>query len=583
MLKNFKLENFLMRLFTAWCFTAFVFLFFTDAEISSPELAQSISLLSFAAVFIISFLVFYIIGELFSSHKADFFILIGAVYLYAAKLLTMNRDVYFYIAVMAAVAIALCYALSNLDLNAENDISTGSAITVMAVLAASFTLFTGGLTCLRYLTFSTPNFDFGIFVNMFHNMKETLLPNVTCERDGFLSHFAVHISPIYYLILPFYALFPSPLTLQIAQAVILASGVIPLFMLCRHFSLSNRASVIICAVFCFYPSLSGGCFYDIHENAFLVPLLLWLFLCFEKNNTPWMYICAVLVMLVKEDAPVYVAFFALYILLSRKKYIHGIIMFASSVVYFGGACWLLERFGQGVMTYRYSNYTGSSSAGLIEVIKNVFRNPGSVFTYIFNVDKLPFIICMLAPLLLLPFLSKKPSRLILALPLILINLMPTYQYQYNIYFQYTFGSLAFLFYSSVMTVSETTPQARKKILPAMLAASSLLFLTTTASKTYYVNSYTANLEENTVIAEILDAIPEDVSVRSSTFYLPRIADRNVIYPLQTENYAEYTVIDLRYSSENSRQTYALLSEDADQELVAYEEGLIAVFRDISAD
>ena len=39
----------------------------------------------------------------------------------------------------------------------------------------------------------------------------TGLPDVSCERDVLMSHFAVHISPIYYLLLPFYALFPSPL------------------------------------------------------------------------------------------------------------------------------------------------------------------------------------------------------------------------------------------------------------------------------------------------------------------------------------------------------------------------------------
>lgn len=46
----------------------------------------------------------------------------------------------------------------------------------------------------------------------------------TCERDRVLSHFAVHVSPIYYLFLPFYALFPLPVTLEVLQALLLASG-----------------------------------------------------------------------------------------------------------------------------------------------------------------------------------------------------------------------------------------------------------------------------------------------------------------------------------------------------------------------
>ena len=88
-----------------------------------------------------------------------------------------------------------------------------------------------------------------------------------------LLYTSIHISPIYYVLLPFYALFPSPVTLQISQAVILASGVIPVILLCRHMNLGNRSTLMIGFVYCFFPALTGGCFYDIHENLFLTPLL----------------------------------------------------------------------------------------------------------------------------------------------------------------------------------------------------------------------------------------------------------------------------------------------------------------------
>ena len=115
-------------------------------------------------------------------------------------------------------------------------------------------------------------------------MKKTGLPLVTCERDVLLSHFAVHISPIYYLLLPFYALFPSPLTLQIGQAVIVASGVIPTLLLCKHYCLSGKSTCALVLIYVLHPALSGGCFFDIHENCFLTPLLLWMFYFFERKN-----------------------------------------------------------------------------------------------------------------------------------------------------------------------------------------------------------------------------------------------------------------------------------------------------------
>ena len=57
-------------------------------------------------------------------------------------------------------------------------------------------------------TFDGSTFDIGLFSQMFHRMSTDLSAITTLERDRVLSHFAVHISPIFYLMLPFYKLFP---------------------------------------------------------------------------------------------------------------------------------------------------------------------------------------------------------------------------------------------------------------------------------------------------------------------------------------------------------------------------------------
>lgn len=68
-------------------------------------------------------------------------------------------------------------------------------------------VFTALAMAMRYYKLSTPAFDFGIFAQMFENMKDGLGPVTTVERNYELSHFAVHFSPAYYLMLPFYMLF----------------------------------------------------------------------------------------------------------------------------------------------------------------------------------------------------------------------------------------------------------------------------------------------------------------------------------------------------------------------------------------
>ncbi len=131
----------------------------------------------------------------------------------------------------------------------------------------------------------------GIFSQMFHYMKNTGLPYTTLERDGLLSHFHVHISPIYYLLLPFYCLSPVPATLQILQAVVIASALIPLWKLDRHYGLAPFQRMLLCT-----------------------PLLLWLFYGIARRNSRLTAAAALLTMLVKEDAPVYVACTSLWLL-----------------------------------------------------------------------------------------------------------------------------------------------------------------------------------------------------------------------------------------------------------------------------
>ena len=78
----------------------------------------------------------------------------------------------------------------------------------LALASLLWLLFTAGLTILRYRMNYASAYDFGLFSQMYYYMGKCLLPLTTCERDGLLSHFAVHLSPIFYLLLPLYKLFP---------------------------------------------------------------------------------------------------------------------------------------------------------------------------------------------------------------------------------------------------------------------------------------------------------------------------------------------------------------------------------------
>ena len=396
----------------------------------------------------------------------------------------------------------------------------------------------------------------------------------TSERNRLLSHFAVHISPIFYLLLPFYWLFPYAETLQIGQAVILAAGVIPVVLLCRHFRLSGKVSILVGLLYAFYPALSTSCFYDIHENCFLPFFLLWTFYFFEKKKYFPMYLSALCVLTVKEDAAIYLLVFAVFVLLSERNYLHGGILAAMAVGYFALACHLLNTYGEGIMSNRYGNLIANSDDGLLGAIKTALINPGFLLTQMFTTskggtEKLVYFLQMLLPLGFLPFCTKKPSRWLLLAPM-LINLLTRYVYQYDIGFQYHFAILAFLFYAVIKNLSELTLPTSRNLLSLAAAACCCLYLCTVIPK---LNTYTERWEDGkdtyAQMEAILDTIPADASVNCSTFLLAHIADRNEIYEVgyhEDKPDVDFVVLDARYSSYRTTmiaylaQGYTIFSE-----------------------
>lgn len=470
---------------------------------------------------------------------------------------------YMYFAVMLVMAIVMVYATEKKCFSfIKTDFHLGIMWGAVGVIAVLFGFFVGAIGVYRYLTYATPNFDFGLFCNMFYNMAETGLPNATSERDMFLSHFAVHFSPIYYVMLPFYYIFPSPVTLQILQAVVVYSGIIPIVLIARKKGLSTKMTVAMAAVYAAYPALSAGCFYDLHENCFLAPLLLWVFYFFESEKYIPLAAFSLLTLFIKEDAFIYLVIFALYILLSKKNWKVGIPMALIPVIYFLIVSTLMEAYGTGIMSNRFGNMIYDSEDGLIGVIKTIFVNPGYALSQLFvssasGTEKLKYLIQLLLPLAFIPFATKKISRFLLLTP-ILLNILTMYKYQPDITFQYSFGITAFLFYLAILNVSELKPFSKGYLTRVAIMASVLMFVIVVIPK---YSTYETRYEDSKALFDRLDyaleeVLPEDSTVTCSSFLLAHVSDRDVIYEVSYHTYkedgktlyktdTEYIVLDIR--------------------------------------
>ena len=227
----------------------------------------------------------------------------------------------------------------------------------------------------------------------------------------------------------------------------------------------------------------------------------------------------------------------------------GLALLLGSVAWFLFTSWFLDRYGYGIMSYRYDNFM-TDGGSLFGVIINVLKNPVLVFSEAFEAEKLTFLAQALLPLALLPLITRLPHRLLLLCPLLLIGLMSDYQYQHSIYFQYVFGWSAFLFYAAVLNLSDLGRRARRALCAVMLSASVLFSAAYAAPLGSSIFPSKTQREKCAAISEAIADIPGDASVTSDTFILPHLADREIIYELDskaTSADTDYVVFDLRYA------------------------------------
>jgi len=624
-LQAFGLERLFTRLAAAYFLALVQLMISTDLGIDTRAYTQSINLTWMIAKIVIIFLVATTVSLVFGE-KFDYLLFACSLFAVAWVISYKYRNYFVILCGSVAFTVLFLYAMRRgmfkfSPLTSNERIGKISSAATLILLFAIPAVIISLITCVRYLNFVSPNFDFGIFVNMFHNMSQTGLPMTTNERNILLSHFAIHLSPILYLILPFYMIFPSPLTLQIAQAVILASSVFPMYLICREKNLNRVTSLLFCAVLAFYPGMTGGTFYDMHENCFLKPLLLWTFYFFERGKFLSVLFFSLLVCMVKEDAPVYIAFFAAYAFFAessreqKMQRLKAIIYGVFALIYFYFALKYLQTHGTGVMLWRYGQYAVHDES-LSGIVTGIFLNPSLVLYNMFAVDtlaKLIFIVQLLLPLLFFPLITNKPGRFILLFPMLLLNLMPSWRFQYDIGFHYQFGSGAFLLYATLLNFADfswskrrtrgsLTPhrQKRKLLYPEAAALCMLCVTLFVYSAVVYANfnavrNFGNNREMRAAMNRALQFVPPDASVSASTFILPHLAQRDVIYEFAVgclhnieivdgvpilKNETEYIVIDMRWAGFN-RVMYDYFSSSGDWEIVNEDRRYIAVLRDVT--
>jgi uncharacterized membrane protein len=187
---------------------------------------------------------------------------------------------------------------------------------IVYALIIFMTLFYTLALQVTYLSYTGyDSFDKALMYQIFWN---------TLHGDFFYSsinescYFAGHCAWIFLLFLPFYEIYPHPITLSVISSLLISLGALPVYWLAREKLGKNIYGIFFAIIYLMYPPLSWMYLVSIKAEIFAAPLLLFTFYYFQKEDFKKFLIFMLLSLMCKENISLVIFMFGIYALLNKK-------------------------------------------------------------------------------------------------------------------------------------------------------------------------------------------------------------------------------------------------------------------------
>jgi uncharacterized membrane protein len=442
--------------------------------------------------------------------------------------------------------------------------------------------------------FHTNAWDLGIFNQALYNTLYSGRPlyyTVELFLNPSGNYFAVHLSPILFLVLPFYAILPLPSTLLVMKSFILALGAYPLYLLAKKVLKSDRTAFMLALVYLLYPPLQGANWFDFQPQVFLP--LLFFSLCYFMVQRRWRYYFPILLLtLMVEEHVVFAVFLlAAYFMLKgdiRSPYtsirslytsikplklnenVASLLTMILCVIYFFVTIYVKNFFPINPdYLERYKAVSAFSVLGLetdpLLLPSYVVTHPERVFQALLYDYPLKFLylVLLFAPLLFLPFRSSLTLGTLMLLTPFLLSNYPAY---YMIGVHYPLYVLSFLFIATIDGLKRLQLHAQTLTLKTILISTLFLMISTSPIlplSTAFVEEGLLMFPSITYLSEegvnslhdLLAAVPYNASILTQNHLFPHVSNRVNAYVIpyysvgedyiqSIINRSEYVLLDL---------------------------------------
>ena len=241
---------------------------------------------------------------------------------------------------------------------------------------------------------------------------------------------ADHFSPILAVLAPLYWIHDAPATLIVAQSVLFALAIPPLWVFTRR-RLGAVPAYLVAVTYATSAAVAQAAGFDFHEVAF-VPLLTAVMIeRFDRGRVLHGTLAALALLLVKEDMGLLVAGFGCYLLVTRRWRVGAAFVAGGLAVIAVIRGVLIPAAGGDPATFWAYNHLGSNALG---VLHTMLTDPGLVLhTLVSPGVKVDTMLGLVAPLAFVCLLS---PLVLPAVPLVLERMLSDRAFWWTDTFQY---------------------------------------------------------------------------------------------------------------------------------------------------
>ncbi len=401
--------------------------------------------------------------------------------------------------------------------------------------ALIFALVFGKLGVQHHRNFGTWSYDMGIYDQGFWLVSRGGQSFMTVRGMEFWGH---HLNLIVMAFVPFYWLGAGPSFLYVAQAIGLALGAFPVYLIARDRIGKPWMGMVFAAVYLIYAPIQWISWANFHPEALVIAPLLYAWWFATHRRWRGMFIALLIALSIREDAALVVIMLGIVLAVmyrpgkgEHRDRVMALATFGLGVGWYVIATRLvIPHFNQGkqpfYIQYFYSNY-GST---MPEIMKTMIRHPNRVIGDATQPDRLRFYRDLALPLGGLPLAG--PLALLMVLPQMLASVIGLSPYARSIRYQYTAMMIAPLL---IAAIEGGRVLWRFKVMHVVLPIWMLgcAYMTNVAwSPSPIGDSYLVWAQpspRHAAMSEALKLVPDDASVTATYLLLPHLSQREQIY------------------------------------------------------